>query len=577
MGKKIIIFLLILIVSFLLLNSGLILILIQNIKNIVFYSENNKEIIAEKLIYEQFSHEIYSNINSKIFIDIKNMTIKEDCDEGYELIKFPIRIDYLYDCEGVYDDKLDKNECQNRITNPRYCCELSCCKDYVIKKERYHFCSDSKSFSNYDSRNGNCSKISIYNGKFYYINNFKYCGKRLSKTYEELLSEFDESKNCNNQFDTAGHYFCSDDYNYNNPSSTIIVENVFSMIPPNYINIENSFRILLLLNKKNYEESKVLNELKKLNETSIKNIEKAFKKENDSFINYYKEKNIFKLAHLISGNEPVFEKFKNNNFLKSGNIIWYTRNYIGFENFDELQKFKKYFDENDYKNNSLYKISTSAINFYFSIISIIIIGILFISEIIYLIYLIKKRKEFLIIEVSKKISVYFLITSSISFAFFLIIYLTCFIYKFDSIEIHMELFFQRVIEKYMERRNQLFLREGVISLFANFIFISAFVFYISKISFKSKEVINSRPNNILLVKFRLKEGDCEHKIKMDENKILKHYIKSFENILEKCKKCSDNFFGIEKILLNGVELNTQSNIKDLRLSGKSILIIDDES
>ena len=574
MGKKLLIF--ILIISFLLLNSGFILILYQNINNLFFYYETSKEIIAEKFVYEQFSHEIYSNINSKIYYDIKKISIKDECDEGYDIIKFPIRIEYLYDCEDVHNDAIDKNKCQNRITNPDYCCAPSCCRDYIIKKEKYHFCSENNVFSYNDPRNDVCSYISIYNGKFYYVNNIKYCAKRLNKKYEELLSEFDQNKNCDIEFDTKKHYFCSDDYNYAFSSTPIIVENIFSTVPPNYINIENTYRISMLLNKKKYDESKALKELNKLKEISAKNIRDAFKKSDDSFYSYYRGKKIFNLGDLISGDEPVFEKFKGNNFLKSGNIIWYTRNYIGFKNVDELKKFKKYFDENDYKNNSLYKISTSKLILDISITSIIIIGILFISEIVYLLYLLKERKDILIIDIPKKISIFFLIISSFSFAFFLITYLACFIYNFDDIDINMELFFQRVIEKYMERRNQIYLRDGFI-IFACEIFLSILIIVVSKCVFRSKEVINSRPNNILLIKFRLREGNCEHKIKMDENKLLLEYINIFENILEKCKNCSENFLGIEKILLDNRELDINSNIRGLNIRRNSVLIIDDDS
>ena len=409
----------------------------------------------------------------------------------------------------------------------------------------------------------------------------KYCAKRMNKKYEELLSEFNQNKNCDIEFDTKKHYFCSDDYNYIDynytfSSTPIIVENIFSTVPLNYINIKNTYRISMLLNKKKYDEPKALKELNKLKEISEKNIRDAFKKSDDSFYSYYKEKEIFNLGDLISGDEPVFEKFKGNNFLKSGNIIWYTRNYIGFKNVDELKKFKEYFDEKDYKNNSLYKISTSKLIFDISLTSIIIIGILFISEIVYLLYLLKERKDILIIDIPKKISIFFLIISSFSFAFFLIIYLACFIYNFDDIEINMELFFQRVIEKYMERRNQIYLRDGFI-IFACEIFLSIFTIIISICIFNSKKVINSRPNNILLITFRLKVGNCEHEIKMDENKRLKEYINIFENILEKCKNCNENFLGIEKILLNNRELNLESYIKDLNLQKNSVLIIDDDS
>ena len=578
MGKKIIILLLFHIVSIILLIIAFILILIQNINNIIFCSENNKNITTEKLIYEQFSHEIYSNIKSKIFYDIKNIPINDKCENG-SLIKFPVRIESFYDCEGVYNDIIDYNECQNRITNPSYCCEPNCCRDYVINKERYHFCSENKNFSAHDPRSDICSNISIYNGKFYCVNHTKYCAKRFSKSYEELLSGFDKNKNCDILFDTAGHYFCSSDYNLSIPNDIPIAQNVFSVVPPSFFNIEKSFRITLLLNKKKDEEQKILEEMKKLKEISTKNMEEVFKHSGDDFPNYYKQYKIFNLDNLISGDEPVFERFKSNSFLKTGKITWYTRNYIGFKDIKELKKFKKYFDENDYKNNSLYKISTSTLIFGISITSIIIICLLFVLTIfliIYYAYIFNKNQNLTAKEVSGKMGLTFLIISSLSFVFFLIIYLACFIYKFDNIEINMEIFFQRVIEKYMERRKQLYLLIGFILLAVN-VLLYALNMVISKFTFKSKKVVNSRPNNILLIKFRLNEGNCEHAIKVDNNKNLDNYIKTFDKILEKCGNCSDDYLGMEKILLDNKELDIRREIKSLGIRDNSVLIIDDNS
>ena len=319
--------------------------------------------------------------------------------------------------------------------------------------------------------------------------------------------------------------------------------------------------------------------MKKLKEISTKNIEEVFKNSGDDFPNYYKQYKIFNLDSLISGDEPVFERFKSNSFLKTGKIIWYTRNYIGFKDIKELKKFKKYFDENDYKNNSLYKISTSTLIFGISITSIIIICVLFILTIfliIYYVYIFNKNQNLTAKEVSDKMGLTFLIISSLSFVFFLIIYLACFIYKFDNIEINMEIFFQRVIEKYMERRKQLYLLIGFILLAVN-VLLYALNMVISKFTFKSKKVVNSRPNNILLIKFRLKEGNCEHAIKVDNNKNLDNYIKTFDKILEKCGNCSDDYLGMEKILLDNEELDIRREIKSLRIKDNSVLIIDDNS
>ena len=415
---------------------------------------------------------------------------------------------------------------------------------------------------------------------------------RLDKSYEDLLLDYDSNRNCMSSiiiFDSANHYFCYGDYgldsyydlsnyyyNYNYNYQTI-AQNIFSTVQPNYINIENSFRISKLLNDKNYDESKYKKELKKLNELSNKNIEDAFKKKDDHFINYYHARDSYSASYLFSGGESIFSKFKDNSFYQNANINWYTRSYIGFRNIKELKKFKKYFDENNHKNNSLYKLSTSELFLSISVVSIIIIGILIILEIIYLIYIPKKKKLFDENIIPIKDLTYLLIISIFSFVFFLIIYLSCFICNFDSIEIRMEKFFQRVLEKYMERRDQLYLKISIILFSGNIIILVVFLLYIT-IRDLSKGVINSRPINILVIKFRLKEVNCEHKIKIDKNKSLKDYFNIFENIIEKCPTCSQkDFLGIENILLNNESLNIENKIESLKLNEESVLIIDDDS
>ena len=406
MGNNLIkFFLFIIIISLLLLNSGFILIITQNIINIIFYSERTKEIIAEKVVYEQFSLEIYSNIKNRLYFSAYIIPKNEECNSEYELVKFSLRMEYLYDCEGVYDDKIDKKECQKKITSPETCCEVNCCRDYIINKEKKHICSEYSSVPSYDSRNDICSYISIYNGKFYSTDKYKFCARRTNKAYEDILSDYDDKRICQTAsiiYDSANHYFCYGYYNfylydyypYDYISNQLIAQNILATVTPSYINIKNCFRISKLLNDKNYDESKIKKELKKINEISNKNIEDAFKKEDEHFTNYYKIRDSYSANYLFSGSESIFSKFKDNSFYKDKTINWYSRIYIGFKDIEELKKFKKYFDENNHKNNSLYKLSTSELFLSISVVSIIIIGILIILEIIYLIYIPKKKKLF---------------------------------------------------------------------------------------------------------------------------------------------------------------------------------------
>ena len=562
-------------ISFLLLLISFSLILTQNIINIIFYSEKSKDIIAEKYIYEQFSHEVYSNINSRIYYNITKKSQK--CDEGSEIIKFPLKFDYFYDCKDIKNNNIDKKECQDKITSASLCCESYCCRDYVFEKEKYHSCINKVNFNDQDSREYICSTSSVYNGKFYYINQDIYCAKRYYKTYEELLLEANSYNNCKNiTFDTEGHALCDTDNlseNYN-----IIVQNIFSVVKPEYIDIKNSLRIDILLNKK-ADESKIAKELKKLNEISSKNIKDAFfeKEDPSSTINFYSFYKEFSMNELISGNEIIFEKYKNNDYAKSEYITWYTRNYIGFRNYQDLKNFKKYFDENDHKNNCLYKFSTSTLIFGISIASVILIFIFIVSIIIYFLYLFKNMKETDIKLIPyENIRIILIIFSSCDFIIFLIIYLVCFIFKYDYIDIEMEIFFQHVLDKYNKRRYQVYLFSGLIVAFIN-ILLCIFLFNILE-CIKSNASINARPINILVAKFRLDEGNCEHKIKIDKNKKLKDYINKMENILERCRNCKNVYLGvgIDNIYLNNENLNLEQNIKKINIDENSCMIIKDD-
>ena len=135
--------------------------------------------------------------------------------------------------------------------------------------------------------------------------------------------------------------------------------------------------------------------------------------------------------------------------------------------------------------------------------------------------------------------------------------------------------FEHVLEKYNERRKQIYLLAGFMIAFINLI-LAIILFYFSNKIFKSDEVINHVPNNILVVKFHLKEMDCEHKIKLDTNKSLSQYINIFEKILESCNNCRDNYIGIQTITNNNIQLDLNEEIEHLNLNEQTSLIISDD-
>lgn len=517
----------------LLLIFSFILILLQNIININFYLDKGKDIIAERFIYEQFSHEIYSNIKSKIIYDIKKTD--SDCESGYSLINFPIKIYNFYESQNI-DNKVNSN------------------------------------------------KINEYNKKFYYIGKHKFCGKKLEKTYEELLSEYNTIGAFHYSdyilYDYFGHSFDKNKYNIDSP--TIFVKNIVSFNRPYYLEMDNSIRVSILLNKKDYDESKVFEELKKFNEISESDIRDAF---NAYFPKYsytydaYRTSPYyyFHLNEIIAGNGIIFEEFKDNEYLNNREIYWYYRTYIGFENIDELKKFKKYFDENDNKNNDLYKLANSLVTFSISIVSIIIIFLLVIFSIISIIYVFKKVKKSKLNIIGipyHQISLRAFIISITAFVIFLIIYLGCFIFYYDKIEINME--YMAILNKYNERRKQYYLLYSIVIFLCNSI-LSFFLYHLGKYFKLSSLSINFTPNNIILVNFRLGKINCKHKIKLDKSKTFSDYFKNFEKILGKCRRCKNDFIEIGRITLDGNQIDTNRMIGSFSINEESVLIIDEEN
>lgn len=105
-----------------LLISGCIYIFIQSIFNIK-YNSNNKTYVAERLVYQQFSQDVYSNIKSKIFYDFEIIEHDRNCSDNKEILNIPIKIDSFYDCEKVKIDDIDKDLCQNKISRASTCCK----------------------------------------------------------------------------------------------------------------------------------------------------------------------------------------------------------------------------------------------------------------------------------------------------------------------------------------------------------------------------------------------------------------------------------------------------------------------
>ena len=518
-------------------------IFIQSIINIK-YNSNNKTILAEKLVYEQFSFDVFSNINNKILYQFETVSIDEDCPEDKEIIKIPIKIDSFYDCEGVFNDEIDKEVCQDKISTSSTCCKQECCKENVYIKQK--ICRDKNEDYNEqnDPRKDICQYFNIYNGKIHLLNNRKICAKRYENNYEYLLSLY-ENNDCTGQycgfFDSMGHCICDselkntsaldiDDINFNLQLNSFIVKNLFSEINPNYFEYEMLLEESILNNKIKISEKEQnrVNEYKVIN---IKNIYNAFFKKieninKDGNNNYINQKNLY-LNNLIgSSNEKVLTDFQNNQYIRNKNINWYTRNYIGFENIKELEKFKKYFDENDPTNNPLYKINTIL---YPNIESIIITFIFFLSFIFIIctqiILIIKNREiinqEFIVFNSYRQIS------SLVLLIIYLFLFLFKYVYYYRRIEtINMEKYYQIVLEKYNERRKQKYLLIAIIFLIINFLFEIAN--YILSFCIDKKEEGNPPSKITIICTLRNSVNNDEYKFKFYLNRTFYEEKKRFK-------------------------------------------------
>ena len=567
--------------SFLILSC--ILIFAQTIIN---YSKN-KTILAEKLVYEQFSHDVYSNINSKILYDFELKPFSDDCSENKEPIIFPIKLDSFYDCEGVDIDTIDENTCQNQITNSLMCCQKDCCENGKCRNKNNNNLENEE---NNDDRKKNCIYFNKYSGKFSQIvNGYKICAKKYSYDYQYLLylSEqsnipeknclyLDSYKHCFNKPNIVGNLELelTENETFTADNSNVIVKNIFSEITPDYFEYEILLKDSIIYNKAQISDNdkEEVNRYKNLN---IKNIENAFFDKIDEIfkggnIYYYKQKE-FNINTLINNQEPVFQNFGTNNYIRTKQINWYTRNYIGFKNLEELTKFKENFDENDVMNNPLYQINNDIL--YPSIESIFIILIFFAEFIISFIFQIKsffskktvKIKAYLISDSFTQIF------SPILLIIYFFIYLFKYVYKYKKIEIEIEEYYQFILDQYNKRRNQDLLLAGIIFLFITLVFI--FINYIIMIKIYDINGINSNSGLSIICTLKNMVNNEEHQFKFylsrkfsDEMERFKEkYFKDYD--IDKCKfkKNEDEKGG------NEIVIDEDKKVSEIGLQNKSII------
>jgi hypothetical protein len=82
----------------LLLISYLVFLIIQGYENKKYNDFNSVKIIKERLLYEQFSYEIYNSINSPLILDLK---IQDECEENYRPLNFLLKLSPYYNYKST--------------------------------------------------------------------------------------------------------------------------------------------------------------------------------------------------------------------------------------------------------------------------------------------------------------------------------------------------------------------------------------------------------------------------------------------------------------------------------------------
>ena len=500
---------------------------LQSRNNYNFKEYRSKEDIVERAFYEQFSYDIYKSINSYLFTKINDPRIIKD--DNIDM-KIDIKLDSYYDCQGVNDDELNEEICQNKIVNNYTCCKAECCSrtngnnifctsylfnsfsipqkyrsfhyndEEILEDPKRRFCTYFNKYSDYIYQS-NLTNIRLYQLKYNYkdilLNKSNFL--RMSKnSYHNISCGIIDSKF--NQLYSSDRDLCPinkivksnniinvediNDNSYNNyiffnfyKSDNLIIRNILSEIKPRIYEWE------YFINSKTKE---------KLSNINIKDIDEIInnKYNNISFI-YEMQNNIISVNELRD-----YISFDNKKINEKQNLNLYSNKYVGFENYQALKNFTDLFNENNYYNNSLYKIG----NELFPSIESIIIGsfLMFLSLIYIIIFFLSLFNKFKYLR-NKVLPVFFILkqilfVSTLGEELGIYLWMTS---EFEEININIDSFYKSILEKYNERRFQLlFLLSIILLSFSEFITILGLIFSKNIQKNNNNENFSNNKNNI---------------------------------------------------------------------------------
>ena len=474
-------------ISTILIIISFILYTIQSFINQNFTKNKSKSAYTEKLLYQKFAEEIYTNIHSYPIKKIKTSSNKTP-------LILQVKLDTFYDCQGVKNGLLNEEICQNKIVNNLTCCKSTCChkdNDENFFCNNYDFNVKQSSLDknilvyNYDEmlddpKRRYCEYINKFSGNTSKVLDYNLGIEILNYSYENILlnnnnninsdikiakKDFNKNKenidfiDCGEVDSLKNHLFLKGidcPINYINkdgnklffdfiPQSAlpIIVNNYLTEIPPSLHEWNNKY------------DSEIVT-LKDIKNLVNKN------KDNSDDDNYYKKQD----AYFYIDQLPEFREKYTTKVNPKQKIYWYTTNYIGFDTAEDLKNFKSIFNENDLTDNPLYRMTELL---YPSIETSIICIILIPIYVIFLIFLEKhinqNNKDFTLKTWMFKLKKLFSLLLLIIYFF---IFLKFIKKPFKKININIDSNYQKILDLYNERRKQKYFLAGIILHFIAF-------------------------------------------------------------------------------------------------------------
>ena len=439
-----------------------IFLLVQGAKNYKFFRFKDEKIIVERTLFEQFSEEVYESINTPLL----SYTFGTSCSTS-NIIYISLNLDTFFDCTDYYTSDL-REECQNNIV-PNYTdCSPGSSNINVDLNNNANFLNYENRLVN-DPRLSYCEYFSRYTQKIFKLDNKYICkDSSMSFTYEDLLYNSvpltdlqgmpyycpNGKKNCGildtmNNVLCLDYYLCPNNYYIEDSSGDIqLYSKKFSGS-----NVENMPIIISVI----FSENRPLNhewkryvkesyndlddeDIKKRRSLTKKYFRLVDKEEDDT---YQKLDISFTVANIVESN--YIKNYESSKYYGNQTLNIYVRNYIGFKNSEELNDFKKIFNENDPMDNPLYKLSSSGHN---PIITITFATLFLFADLVnifFIIFCFIKGNNY-----NQKIIIIFIAINSVFFVVELFIIAFHF-GKYPKIHIDMDARMKKVLDLYNDR------------------------------------------------------------------------------------------------------------------------------